>query len=152
MVAWPSWAIRGPEMLARWEGLCQNSVIVSFIFVAMWCVELTILVMLEGLAEHAEGCEPEGLLGLGGSGGAQDADDILQHVAGITGDDGLEQVRDGGARIELCMTYLESAEKDLEELVECREARYLGLFILLGSTGSGPLDETEEDGSESAVV
>jgi hypothetical protein len=51
--------------------------------------ELTILVMLEGLAEHAKCCKPERLLGLGGSSGAQDADNVLQHVAGVSGDDGL---------------------------------------------------------------
>jgi hypothetical protein len=80
-------------MLARWEGLCQNSMEVSLVFVLMWCGrERTILVMLEGLAEHAEGCEPKGLLGLGGSGGVQDADDVLQDVAGISGDDRLDRL------------------------------------------------------------
>lgn len=59
-------------------------------------LELTILVMLERLAEHAKGCEPKGLLGLGGSGGAQDTDNILQHVGGIPGDDRLYMLGEPG--------------------------------------------------------
>jgi hypothetical protein len=48
--------------------------------------ERTILVMLEGLAEHTKGSQPQRLLGLGGTRRVQDTDDILQHVAGVPGD------------------------------------------------------------------
>lgn len=42
--------------------------------------------MLEGLAEHTEGGQPEGLLGLGGTRRVQDTDNVLQHIAGVPGD------------------------------------------------------------------
>lgn len=60
-VAWVSWEIRGWEIWVRWEGDCQNSDLVR------WSAETvnglmaeglvrTILIMLEGVTEHAHGC------------------------------------------------------------------------------------------------
>lgn len=46
----------------------------------------TILVMLEGLAEHTKGSQPQGLLGLGGTRRVQDTDNVLQDIAGVPGD------------------------------------------------------------------